>query len=42
MGPIHPVWALAAIHPVWGNRYRMLLIFVRVGMHALTKDCNVM
>ena len=21
MGPIHPVWALAAIHPGWGNRY---------------------
>ena len=21
MGPIHPVWALAAIHPRWGNRY---------------------
>ena len=21
MGPIHPVWALAAIHPKWGNRY---------------------
>ena len=21
MGPIHPVWALAAIYPVWGNRY---------------------
>ena len=20
MGPIHPVWALAAIHPRWGNR----------------------
>ena len=20
MGPIHPVWALAAIHPGWGNR----------------------
>ena len=19
MGPIHPVWALAAIHPRWGN-----------------------
>ena len=19
--PIHPVWALAAIHPRWGNRY---------------------
>ena len=19
MGPIHPVWALAAIHPGWGN-----------------------
>ena len=23
MGPIHPVWALAAIHPRWGNRYRI-------------------
>ena len=21
MGPIHPVWALAAIHPSWVNRY---------------------
>ena len=21
MGPIHPVWALAAIHPRWGNMY---------------------
>ena len=21
MGPIHPVWALAAIHPRWWNRY---------------------
>ena len=21
MGPIHPIWALAAIHPWWGNRY---------------------
>ena len=21
MGTIHPVWALAAIHPRWGNRY---------------------
>ena len=21
MGPIHPVWALAAIYPRWGNRY---------------------
>ena len=21
MGPIHPVWTLAAIHPRWGNRY---------------------
>ena len=21
MGPIHAVWALAAIHPRWGNRY---------------------
>ena len=21
MGPIHLVWALAAIHPRWGNRY---------------------
>ena len=21
MGPIHPVWALAAIHPRWGKRY---------------------
>ena len=20
MGPIHPVWALAAIQPGWGNR----------------------
>ena len=20
MGPIHPVWALAAIHPRWGDR----------------------
>ena len=25
MGPIHPVWALAAIHPRWGNRYEILL-----------------
>ena len=25
MGPIHPVWALAAIHPGWGNRYVALL-----------------
>ena len=24
MGPIHPVWALAAIHPRWGNRYFIL------------------
>ena len=24
MGPIHPVWALAAIHPRWGNRYDIL------------------
>ena len=24
MGPIHPVWALAAIHPRWGNRYLIL------------------
>ena len=23
MGPIHPVWALAAIHPRWGNRYTL-------------------
>ena len=23
MGPLHPVWALAAIHPRWGNRYLM-------------------
>ena len=23
MGPIHPVWALAAIHPGWGNRYTL-------------------
>ena len=23
-GPIHPVWALAAIHPRWGNRYALL------------------
>ena len=22
--PIHPVWALAAIHPEWGNRYFLL------------------
>ena len=21
MDPIHPVWALASIHPRWGNRY---------------------
>ena len=21
MGPIQPVWALAAVHPRWGNRY---------------------
>ena len=21
MNPIHPVWALAALHPRWGNRY---------------------
>ena len=25
MGPIHPVWALAAIHPRWGNRYFSML-----------------
>ena len=25
MGPIHPVWALAAIHPRWGNRYEIQL-----------------
>ena len=24
MGPIHPVWALAAIHPRWGNRYLLV------------------
>ena len=23
MGPIHPVWAVAAIHPGWGNRYNL-------------------
>ena len=22
VGPIHPVWALAAIHPRWGNRHQ--------------------
>ena len=25
--PIHPVWALAAIHPRWGNRYVYLKLF---------------
>ena len=25
MGPIHPVWALAAIHSRWGNRYQLNL-----------------
>ena len=24
-GPIHPVWALAAIHPRWGNSFFCLL-----------------
>ena len=26
MDPIHPVWALAAIHPRWGNRYGFVVI----------------
>ena len=34
MGPIHPVWALAAIHPRWGNSIKgfdrdVFLIFPR-------------
>ena len=29
MGPIHPVWALAAIHPGWGNRY----VFAAFGLN---------
>ena len=26
MGLVHPVWALAAIHPRWGNRYVLTFI----------------
>ena len=34
MGPIHPVWALAAIHPGWGNRYVL-------SFGQLTKFCQI-
>ena len=35
--PIHPVWALAAIHPRWGNR---LLLFLIVTPRVLWVSAN--
>ena len=36
MGPIHPVWTLAAIHPRWGNRTWLLLVAWYLGIWIST------
>ena len=39
MGPIRPVWALAAIHPRWGNRYPMQgLYLLAPGKHRTQRS----
>ena len=41
MGPIHPVWALAAVHPGWGNRYATTPSSLKVDFQEHGQDGSV-